>query len=165
MSQTKPDDSLRFSRDPDGLFVLESKLHLASPREKVFPFFADASNLQELTPPWLSFQILTPSPIEMKQGTLIDYRIRLKIIPMIWRTCITAWEPPFRFVDEQLRGPYSTWIHEHRFEQTIKGTLCHDRVRYNMPMAWMVHSTLVKPDLRRIFSFRRQKLIELFGEA
>jgi ligand-binding SRPBCC domain-containing protein len=97
----------------DGLFTLETRLFLPRPLEIVFPFFADAGNLEILTPPWLRFEIVTPRPIAMRAGALIEYRLRLHGVPLRWQSEITAWEPPHRFVDEQRRGPYRAWIHEH----------------------------------------------------
>jgi len=96
----------------------------------VFPFFAEARNLETLTPPWLKFEVLTPAPIVMRPGTLIDYRIRVHGLPIRWRTEITAWDPPHRFVDVQLHGPYTLWHHTHTFEERDGGTLCLDHVRY-----------------------------------
>ncbi len=84
--------------------------------DEVFDFFADAGNLELLTPPWLHFEILAPSPVEMREGTLIDYKLRLHGVPIRWQSEITVWQPPFRFVDRQRRGPYRLWVHTHRFE-------------------------------------------------
>jgi hypothetical protein len=133
--------------------------------EEVFPFFADAGNLQRLTPPWLHFEILTPRPVEMRTGALIDYRLRVRGIPLRWRSEITAWEPLHRFVDEQRRGPYRLWHHEHAFEPRDGGTLCRDVVRYAVPFDFLTHRWLVRPDIERIFSFRRQTLGGFFQAA
>src|SRR5688572_24197584 len=104
-------------------FELSTAVWLPRPVEEVFPFFGNAHNLDVLTPPWLHFEILTPPPIGMRVGALIDYRISLRGLPMTWRTRITVWEPNRRFVDEQLRGPYREWIHTHDFEHVAGGTL------------------------------------------
>ena len=139
---------------------------LTRPRDEVFPFFADARNLEYLTPPWLRFTMLTPEPVAMQPGTLIDYRLRVRGVPLRWRSEITAWEPPYRFVDEQRHGPYRLWIHEHGFEETPEGrTLAHDTVRYAVPGGWLVDRLLVRRDLERIFEYRRTVLRNLFGSA
>ncbi|MEI7821836.1 MAG: SRPBCC family protein [Verrucomicrobiota bacterium] len=136
---------------------------LPRPIDEVFPFFADAGNLQHLTPPWIRFKILTPRPIEMRPGALIDYRLRVHGIPLRWRSEITVWEPPFRFVDEQRRGPYQLWVHEHSFQSRDGGTLCRDTVRYAVPFNMLSHRLFVRPDIERIFAFRRGVLMERFG--
>jgi ligand-binding SRPBCC domain-containing protein len=153
---------LTIGRD-GGLFLLEAAQWVPRPLDEVFAFFADAGNLDILTPPWLRFQILTPRPIAMRAGALIDYRLRLHGLPLRWRSEITAWEPPHRFVDEQRRGPYRTWIHEHRFEPRDGGTLVRDRVRYSITGGALVERLLVRADLVRIFGYRQAKLRELFG--
>jgi hypothetical protein len=130
--------------------------------DEVFPFFADAGNLQLITPPWLRFEIITPRPIAMRVGALIDYRLRIRGVPARWRSEITAWEPPHRFVDEQRRGPYRLWHHEHTFEPRDGGTLCRDRVRYAVPFDFLTHRWLVRPDIERIFACRQKKLAEQF---
>lgn len=132
----------------------QSELWLPLPPEELFPFFADAANLDAITPPWLHFQIVTPLPIVMREGTLIDYRLRVRGVPLRWRTRISAWQPPHRFVDEQLRGPYRQWIHEHTFEPHESGTLARDHVRYAVPLDWLLHRWFVRPDIERIFRFR-----------
>lgn len=143
----------------------EDELFLPRAPEAIFPFFADARNLQVITPAWLGFEILPPVPEEIGAGTLIDYRIRLHGIPIRWRTAITAWEPPLRFVDEQLRGPYRRWIHEHTFEPFRGGTMCRDRVRYAVPGGAIVDALFVRPDVERIFAFRKRVLMERFGAS
>lgn len=144
---------------------LEATQFLPHPREHIFDFFSQARQLQSITPPWLHFEVLTPEPLVIQAGSLIDYRLRLHGIPLRWRSRISVWEPPFRFVDEQLRGPYRRWYHEHRFEPVEGGTLCHDTVDYEVLGGRLIDRWLVAPDLRRIFSFRQQKLHELFGAA
>jgi len=145
------------------VFTFESQLGLASPIELVFDFFADARNLEAITPGWLSFKTLTPAPIKMQAGTLIDYKLRIHGVPVRWQTEITVWQPPHRFVDEQKRGPYRLWIHEHRFETKAGRTLCTDHVRYAVPGGELVHRLFVRRDVERIFTFRELKLRKLFG--
>lgn len=138
-----------------------------TPIDQVFPFFADAQNLQALTPPWLSFRILTEQ-VEMRRGARIEYRLRLHGIPLSWLTVITDWEPGVRFVDEQLSGPYRLWRHEHRFESRDGGTLLTDHVEYcapGGPLTPIVHRLFVRPDLERIFEYRRKIVAERFGSA
>ena len=154
---------LRLGRK-DGLFTLETRLFLPCPLEIVFPFFADAGNLETITPPWLRFEILTPRPIAMRAGALIEYRLRLHGIPVRWQSEITAWEPPHRFVDEQRRGPYRAWIHEHTFTESKGGSEVRDFVRYAAPGGWLVDRLFVRHDVRRIFEYRTRKLQELFVE-
>ena len=141
----------------------EAELWLPRPREEVFGFFSDAANLDTITPPWVKFRTVTPGPIEMRAGTLIDHRLRIHGFPIRWRTKITAWEPPARFVDEQLRGPYRLWIHEHLFEERDGGILMRDRVRYAVPFDFFVHSLLVRRDVERIFAYRTECLKRRFG--
>jgi hypothetical protein len=135
---------------------------LPRPLAELFPFFADAANLERITPPWLGFRILTAGPIEMRAGVLIDYRLKVHGVPLRWRTRIAAWEPPERFVDEQIRGPYRLWVHEHTFAEQNGGTLCRDDVRYAVLGGALVDRLLVRPDVERIFAFRRQVLSDLF---
>lgn len=129
----------------------------------MFPFFADAANLGEITPPWLEFGIRTPLPIPMGVGTRIDYRLRLHGVPFSWRTEISQWQPPESFIDRQLRGPYHLWIHEHLFIPVPEGTQVVDRVRYRPRGGALVHALFVRRNLSRIFTFRQQKLIARFG--
>jgi ligand-binding SRPBCC domain-containing protein len=143
-----------------------TELWLPRPIDEVFAFFSDAHNLDVLTPPWLNFRILTPRPIPMRQGTVIDYRIDWHWIPLNWKTEISVWEPPNRFVDRQISGPYRQWAHEHLFEEKDGGTLMRDRVEYAVP-GWvlepLVNAWVVGPDIKRIFDYRQQKMIELFS--
>lgn len=156
---------LDITRRPDGQYELVTEVWLKPPPDRVFPFFAAAENLQELTPPWLHFEILTPTPLPMRAGLLIDYRIRLRGLPMRWRTHIATFEPDTRFVDEQIRGPYRRWHHEHTFVARDGGTLCGDRVTYRPPLGGLLHDLFVAPELRKIFAYRREKMLERFGGA
>jgi ligand-binding SRPBCC domain-containing protein len=145
------------------VFEHRARTRVPRPRPEVFAFFADAGNLQELTPPFLGFEILTPRPVEMRPGARIDYRIRLHGLPLRWRTAITAWEPPRRFVDEQLSGPYRLWIHEHTFEEDGDGTVVLDFVRYAVLFGALTNKLLVERDVRKIFAYREKRLREIFG--
>ncbi|MCA9729166.1 MAG: SRPBCC family protein, partial [Candidatus Eisenbacteria bacterium] len=127
--------------------VLHRQQLLPAPLEEVFAFFAAAENLERITPPLLQFRVLTPPPIDMRPGALIDYRLKLRGIPLRWRSEITVWDPPHRFVDEQRRGPYRSWIHEHRFEEENGHTRVTDEVRYLAPGGPLVHRWLIRPDL------------------
>lgn len=154
---------IRIGRAPDGRgFRLEAVQFVPRPRERVFEFFASAVNLRELTPPWLHFEVLTPE-IQMQAGTLIDYRLRVRGIPVRWQSKISVWEPPLEFVDEQTRGPYRRWYHLHRFEAVDGGTLVHDIVDYAVPGGRLVHRLFVRPDLLSIFRYRQQRMLERFG--
>ena len=139
-----------------------SEIWLPKPSGEIFPFFGNAHNLEIITPPWLQLQILTKGAIELREGALIDYQIRLRGIPLRWRTRIEVWNPPSRFIDVQVRGPYQRWQHEHIFELVDNGTLCVDRIRYAVFGGRLVDYFFVRRDLEKIFEFRRRKLLELF---
>jgi ligand-binding SRPBCC domain-containing protein len=144
-------------------FLFQAELWLPRSREEVFPFFSEARNLEELTPPWLKFEVLTPSPVAMRAGTLIDYRIRIHGLPIRWRTEIIEWDPPHRFVDVQLKGPYTRWQHTHTFAERDGGTLCCDEVRYRPRGGALVNRLFVRRDVERIFEYRQKRLREIFG--
>lgn len=143
--------------------TFDSKIWLPQPIEEIFPFFADAHNLERITPPFLKFTVTTPAPIVMARGTRIRYRLRLRSIPISWESEITAWEPPHRFVDEQRRGPYRLWKHEHRFAERNGGTEIIDHVNYAVWGGSLVNALLVAPDVRGIFDYRSRTLTDLFG--
>ena len=145
-------------------FHIDQTQRFSDPLPDMFRFFADPNNLSRLTPDWLHFDIRSPQPIDMKVGTLIDYTIRLRGIPMKWRSEITVWHPPFRFVDEQRIGPYKYWIHEHAFEE--RGGLTHvsDRVRYAVPGGAVIHRLFVARDIEKIFAYRKNTLADIFTD-
>jgi ligand-binding SRPBCC domain-containing protein len=144
-------------------FYFQAGQWLPRPVEEVFAFFSEARNLESLTPPWLRFEVLTPAPIAMRPGTLIDYRIRVHGLPIRWRTEIVEWNPPQRFVDVQLRGPYTLWHHTHAFKSRDGGTQCRDQVRYRPRGGALMNWLFVRSDVQQIFAFRRQQLARLFN--
>ncbi|MFN4972420.1 MAG: SRPBCC family protein [Bacteroidota bacterium] len=147
--------------------ILETKTIIHRPLSEVFSFFSKAENLNELTPPELHFKILTPMPIEMKQGIYIDYRIKLNGIPFSWKTLISTWEPPHRFVDEQIKGPYMRWHHTHSFKSVDENTTeMTDRIEYLSP-GWilepLINRLFVQKKVEAIFVYREHKLLEIFA--
>lgn len=147
------------------LYILHREQRLPRTPGEVFPFFADAGNLEALTPPSLRFEIVTPRPVEMRAGALIEYRLRLRGLPVSWLTRIEEWEPGVRFVDMQLRGPYALWHHTHTFQADGEGgTLMRDVVRYALPggpLGAIPHALFVRRELEAIFDFRHRRMLEL----
>jgi ligand-binding SRPBCC domain-containing protein len=142
--------------------ILERRQIIERPLREVFDFFADAGNLERITPPELNFHILTPPPIDIKKGALIDYELKLHGIPITWKTEITEWNPPFDFVDSALKSPYKQWIHRHTFEKGANGeTIMIDNVRYRLPLEPLgdLAHWYVKKELKYIFDYR-YKIIE-----
>lgn len=154
--------------------ILESRLWLPRPRPEVFAFFAAPENLAVITPRWLGFTLLTPLPLQLEAGTVIDYRIRWLGLPLRWRSMIREYDPPYRFVDVQLWGPYTRWEHRHLFLEGTRdgegegplGTWVEDRVVYQLPLGplgRMAHRLLVRRQIEAIFAYRRERLLERFG--
>jgi ligand-binding SRPBCC domain-containing protein len=138
--------------------VLERSQRFGVPVERAFEFYVDAGNLEPMTPPWLHFEVTSPSELTLRRGVLLDYRLRLHGVPLRWQGRIEAWEPPLRFVDVQARGPYAFWEHTHLFERDgDAATVIHDRVRYTLPLGplgALAHRLFVRRDLERIFDYR-----------
>ena len=135
------------------LFTFQKQVWLPKPITNVFEFFANAGNLETITPPWLHFAVVTPTPIKMCVGTEIDYRLRLRNIPIKWRSDITRWEPPNLFVDVQTKGPYRHWIHTHRFIEQDGGTLAYDELKYAVWGDRLINLLFVARDIHKIFHF------------
>lgn len=148
-----------------GVYRLRTSIVVDHPIDEVFEFFSAAHNLETITPPWLKFHVETPEPIELQEGALIDYHLRVHGVPLRWQSEILDWNPPYGFVDEQRRGPYRLWRHEHTFAETEAGTLVEDQVDYAVPGGWLVHQLFVRGDLEQIFGFRSEKLREIFDEG
>ena len=146
---------------PRGVTRMHRDTVVHAPLPEVFAFFADAANLEQLTPPWLRFSIRTPLPVIMRAGLEIDYRISLYGVPLIWCSRIDVWEPGVRFVDRQIIGPYLWWAHEHRFEREGSATRVIDEVEYLPRAAWM-SARFVRQDVERIFNYRQATLQDIF---
>lgn len=149
------------------LWQLTMTQWLNQPREELFKFFADATNLEKITPSLLGFKVITPTPIAMGPGTLIDYKLKVRGVPIRWRTLIATWDPPNRFTDEQLKGPYKRWHHTHSFTDEAGGTRCNDVVEYappGGPLAPLINKLVVQRDVEKIFAYRAKILAEMFGE-
>jgi ligand-binding SRPBCC domain-containing protein len=147
-------------------YLLQRQQLIRAPLDDVFEFFSNARNLEQITPDWLRFRVLTEDPIEMKVGARIRYQLRIAGVPLRWDTCITRWEPGESFVDRQERGPYRLWIHTHSFEPTADGVLMGDMVRYALPLGplgRLAHALWVRDALARIFDYRCARIGQLFG--
>lgn len=149
-------------------FILKRELALNLPRAEVFDFFADAGNLERITPPELNFHIVTSQPIDIRKGALIDYKLKMRGFPVTWRTGISVWNPPFEFVDQQLKGPYKQWIHHHTFtEMDANKTLIEDEVRYRLPLEPLgdIAHFFVRRELDYIFDYRQKVVAEILNHS
>lgn len=147
-------------------YRLEREQRLDQPIDDVFAFFSRAGNLERITPSWLSFEVLTPEPLDMHVGTLIEYRLRVHRIPLRWVSRIEAWEPERSFVDRQVRGPYRMWHHRHSFEASGDGVIVRDAVDYALPLGplgALAHRLFVRRDVERIFAYRRRAVERLLA--
>lgn len=145
----------------------KTETKIKRPIKEVFEFFSNAENLDLLTPPELRFKILTPGPVTMKKNAIIDYKLYLFHIPFYWRTRITVWEPPFRFIDEQVKGPYHIWIHEHSFLENGTSTIMIDNIQFLSKGYFLepiLNKLFVEKKVKDIFSYREKKLLEIFNE-
>jgi ligand-binding SRPBCC domain-containing protein len=155
---------LTFEKDSKKGYRLYAERMVDLPLKVVFDFFSDARQLEAITPPWLNFSILNPPPIEMRAGLLLDYKLSLRGIPLKWQSEISVWEPPLRFVDQQTKGPYRFWQHEHLLDEVDGKTRVRDNVHYDPRGGALVHRLLVRPDLKRIFTYRQTALGEIFAK-
>jgi len=147
------------------IYCLSKSQIVKRPLQEVFDFFKRPENLAKITPKSLGFKILTPLPLKMREGMIIDYTVKPVLIRIHWRTLITAYEPPYKFIDEQMKGPYIFWHHTHTFEEVDEGTKIKDEVRYVIPFGWlgqMVHALLIKRQLESIFDFRTKVIDKYF---
>lgn len=147
------------------LYCLEREQWLTRPIEEVFSFFSRPENLQTITPPWLDFRVVE-SPPALAVGSLIRYRLRVHGMPIQWTSEIIVWDPPYRFVDRQLSGPYALWHHEHSFSVRQGGTVIRDFVTYALPLGdlgQLAHTLFVKRDVQSIFDFRAEIMQQKFA--
>jgi len=142
---------------------LRTELWLPQSRSEIFQFFADPGNLERLTPGWLRFKIISEAPAKMRAGAQLDYRLRIHGVPIKWRSEISVWNPPHRFVDRQTKGPYQFWEHDDTFVEQQGGTLVNDTVRYSVFGGALVNRFFVAPDLERIFKYRHTALKTIFN--
>lgn len=150
------------------LYTLHREQWLPRTLAEVFAFFSDPQNLEAITPPWLGFRILTPPPLEMRQGALIEYTLKLHGLRIGWLTEIETWEPPVGFTDVQRRGPYRLWRHVHRFTPERGGVSVEDTVVYALPLGLLgrlVHRLKVRRDLERVFDYRQRQIAVRFQRS
>ncbi len=152
------------ARRSPGVETFETEQRIASPLDEVFAFFAEARNLEAITPSSLRFAI-DSLPQRLERGAQIAYHLRLRGVPLRWKTMIARWNPPHEFVDVQLHGPYALWCHTHRFRAVDGGTVASDRVDYALPF-WPLGNIalpLVQSDVRGIFAYRKAVIERTFG--
>ena len=145
----------------NGMRRYQTEMWVDAPIDKVFEFFSNPANLEQITPPWLKFKMVQPEHLSIGPGTIIDYRLRLHGIPITWQSEITEWNPPNHFIDVQTKGPYRHWAHTHEFNEAGTGTFIRDSVDYKVPGGYLVDRLFVRKDIERIFTYRKSKLREL----
>ncbi|GAB4175444.1 MAG: SRPBCC family protein [Calditrichia bacterium] len=146
--------------------IYQNEIFLPATLEQAFAFFQNVQNLAKITPPWVHFEIITPPPLDIYEGREYEYKLKVNGIPMHWKTLISVWEPPHRFVDVQLKGPYKTWVHEHSFFERENGVLMIDTVRYQLPLGFigeLIHIMQVKKFIKQIFEYRNQIISAVFS--
>jgi ligand-binding SRPBCC domain-containing protein len=147
-------------------YIFRQEHWIQRPIDEVFSFFSEARNLEEITPPWVGFRILSMSTGSIQEGTEIRYRLRLHGVPIHWLTEILEWNPPYKFVDVQRSGPYKLWRHTHEFEAVDGGTRMIDNVEYALPfgvLGRIAHAMMVRRDVQQIFNYRRQRIETVFN--
>jgi ligand-binding SRPBCC domain-containing protein len=147
------------------VYTLRREQLLPRTLDEVFSFFERPENLEAITPPWLHFKMITPTPVHIKQGSIFDYTMRVRGISMHWASLVTEYNPPHSFVDQQIRGPYEYWYNTHRFKETDEGTHIIEEIRYIMPFGLLgraVHGLMVAQDLQEIFDYRQMAIEKLF---
>ena len=161
---SKYQKDIRIVRKDDGAYLLKAETLVSSSLGESFDFFASAQNLDLITPPWLRFNMVSKPPIKMFKGAQIQYRLRIHRIPVSWRSEIAIWEPPYRFVDRQISGPFKDWSHLHELSTNPSGgTLITDQVEYRVPFGKIAHSIFVGSDLLKIFRFRNQQVEKMLS--
>ncbi len=146
-------------------FTLVCRARVPRPIGDVFPFFSDPRNLEQITPELLQFKIVGEPPAQIEEGSVIEYKLRVRGLPLRWRSVISTWDPPHRFVDTQLKGPYRQWIHEHRFIDEGESTMMQDTIRYKVLGGRLINHLFVRKDVMKIFGYRTEFLRSHFGSS
>ena len=153
-------------------YVIERRLWLPRPRPEVFAFFADPGNLARVSPPPADLRWLAPPPASLGAGAVLDFSIRLCGLPVRWRVFVREFDPPYRFIDAQLWGPFARWEHRHLFFEgppgDATGTWVEDRVTYRLPLGSLgrlAHALGAGRSIARVFDYRARRLQELLGAA
>ena len=148
-------------------FQINKTQFIEKPIDVVFSFFSKPENLEKITPQYLHFEILNDSPIHMKEGLVINYKMKIRKIPVKWSSVIKSYNPPFSFIDEQIKGPYAFWYHEHKFIKEKGGTRVDDCIKYKIPFGFfgrLVNKLWVANDLEEIFNFRKNTINDIFDK-
>ena len=146
-------------------FTIYRSQFIDKPRDVVFSFFSKPENLEYITPPYLHFKIMNTLPVSMKEGQIINYKLRIRGISIKWSSLIKSYSPPFNFIDEQIKGPYSVWHHTHEFIEEKNGTRIIDNIIYKIPLGFigkLINHFWVAKDLEKIFNYRQDKVNEFF---